>query len=228
MVNFDDLEQLLMYLRVIAQAPDIVTEDIIERATGIMRREFNSTMALCSARQTSGLEQLRLITDIDYFIDLVAEIYGDGLRRIDERARVEAPEFAENAFRRFEAGMEFEDQFFRWYEALGQFFPSYGDPSNPTADNTALPTVNGTDCERKAFRAAIDAGLLTIENGRYSWKESKSLLAYFLFKLYANIPYGDLQKIGLEIDRRRISDARREETYPRGSDTIDRIFESQD
>lgn len=225
MVNFDDLEQLLMYLRVIAQTPDIVTEDIIERATGIMRREFNSTMALCSARQTSGLEQLRLITDIDYFIDLVAEIYGDGLRRIDERARVEAPEFAETAFRRFEAGMEFEDQFFRWYEALGQFFPPSGDLS---ADNTALPTVNGTDRERKAIRDAIDAGLLTLENGRYSWKGSKSLLAYFLFKLYAIIPYDDLKRIGLEIDRRRVSEARREESYPRGWDTIDRIFESQD
>ena len=228
MVNFDELEQLLMNLTVIARCPDIVTEDILERSTGIMRREFNSTMALCSARQTAGVEQLRLITDIDYFMDLVAEIYGNGLQRIDERAKVEAPEFAENAFRRFEAGMEFEDQFFRWYEALGQFFPPYCDPSNPAADNTALPTVNGTDRELKAFRAAVDAGLLTLENGRYSWKESKSLLAYFLFKLYPNIPYGDLQNIGLEIDRRRVSDARREETYPRGSDTIDRIFESQD
>lgn len=48
-----------------------------------------------------------------------------------------------------------------------------------------LPTINGTEAERKVFARAIQNGYMELlDNGTYKWNRTKSLLGYMCGKLY--------------------------------------------
>lgn len=57
----------------------------------------------------------------------------------------------------------------------------------PFADGAIghLPTINGTEAERKVFARAIQQGYMELlDNGTYRWNKTKSLLGYMCGKLY--------------------------------------------
>ena len=47
-----------------------------------------------------------------------------------------------------------------------------------------IPTINGTEAERKVFGMALQKGYMELVDGKYKWNKSKSLLAYMCGRLY--------------------------------------------
>lgn len=62
------------------------------------------------------------------------------------------------------------------------------DPRKENKKQTAseIPTIRNTDKERLVFGNALKKQYMTLENGRYKWSESKSLLAYMCGRLYCD------------------------------------------